>query len=149
MRAPHNEQGDLMTRSDGPDARRSTAKARIASKRGLGLLLATLCLLTVVGASSALADDTDALAQDAEYFVPGWTSQEAQEEAAEDSPPEVFAPPTDSQAAETLPHDDLGRDEASELLTAVFGEVLSEAAGIFDELEVERFHSDYVQGRER
>src|SRR5262245_41762638 len=142
MSAPYNEQGDLMSRSDELAARRLTAKARSVPERGLGLLLAILCLLAVVGAGTALADDTAAPAQDAESFSPGWTSQEAQEEAAEESPPEVFAPPTDSQAAEILPHDDLGRGEASELLTAVFGEVLDEAAGIFDELEVERFHSD-------
>jgi sugar lactone lactonase YvrE len=133
-----------MMRSDGPAVRRSSAKARIAPRRGIWLLLAILCLLTIVGASTALADDTDAAAQEAESFVPGWTSQEAQENAVEESPPEVFAPPTDSQAAESLPRDDLGRGEASELLTAVFGEVLGEAAGIFDELEVERFHSDYA-----
>jgi hypothetical protein len=53
-------------------------------------------------------------------------------------------PDTDPRAAETLPRNDLGRAEASDLVTAVFGDVLDEAAGIYDELEVERFHSDYV-----
>ena len=152
MRAPHNERGDLMTGSSEPAKRPLGITRRKASERGLGLLLAILGLLIVVGASTALADETEAPSQEASSFVPGWTSEEAQEEAVQESDPEILAPPsTDPEAAEALPHDNLGRAEAVDLLTAVFGEVLDEAAGIFDELEVDQFRSDYaavVEGSE-
>jgi hypothetical protein len=51
---------------------------------------------------------------------------------------------TDSEAAEELPHRDLSRAEALELLSDTFGAQLQGPAGIFDELEVERFLSDHV-----
>ncbi|HVO55609.1 MAG TPA: 6-bladed beta-propeller, partial [Solirubrobacterales bacterium] len=51
------------------------------------------------------------------------------------------APPTNPQAAEELPHTDLGREEAIELATGVFEPQLQAPAGIFDELEVEKFLS--------
>jgi sugar lactone lactonase YvrE len=120
---------------------RSRGKLRLTRERALGILLALLCLLIAVGGSTALADEANAPAQDAASFVPGWTSQD---ELAEPGGTPIAGPDTDPKAAEMLPHNDLGRDEASDLLTAVFGEVLNEAAGIFDELEVEEFHSDYV-----
>lgn len=125
--------------------RHSRPRIETARERVLGVLLAVACLLVVVGAGNALADGPETPAQEATSFVPGWTSEQAQEEAVQESDPGILAPPsTDPEAAEDLPHDDLGRAEASDLLTAVFGEVLDEAIGIFDELEVERFRSDYV-----
>jgi hypothetical protein len=54
------------------------------------------------------------------------------------------APPTDPAAAEELPHSDLGRDEAANLLTSVFPSALEEQAGVFNDLEVEAFRSDHV-----
>jgi sugar lactone lactonase YvrE len=53
-------------------------------------------------------------------------------------------PETNSAAAEALPHDDLGRDEAAQLLHAVFEEPLDAPAGIFEDLDVAQFHSDYA-----
>lgn len=50
----------------------------------------------------------------------------------------------DAQAAEELPHDDLGRDEAAELLTGVFDPQLEGAAAPLENLEVEKYLSDYV-----
>jgi hypothetical protein len=47
--------------------------------------------------------------------------------------------PTNQAAAESLPHRNLTRDEALELLQGVFGAQLQAPAGIFDELEVEKF----------
>lgn len=116
----------------------------MAPGRSLRPFFALACLLVVVGVGTAAADEPTSPSEEAGSYVPGWTSQPAQEEAAEVSSPEVLAPPTDPQAAESLPHDDLGRSEASELLTAVFGEVLEEAAGIYGNLDVERFTSDYA-----
>jgi hypothetical protein len=53
-------------------------------------------------------------------------------------------PSTDLVAAEELPHLDLGRGEAEELLTSVFPDALEEQAGVFADLEVEAFRSDHV-----
>jgi tripartite motif-containing protein 71 len=46
---------------------------------------------------------------------------------------------TNIEAAQNLPHQNLGRDEALELLQGVFPDQLEAPAGIFDELSVERF----------
>ncbi|MGN6217554.1 MAG: NHL repeat-containing protein, partial [Solirubrobacterales bacterium] len=57
----------------------------------------------------------------------------------------VAGPETNPQAAAELPHTELDRGEAEELLTSVFPSALEEPAGIFNgELEVEEFHSDHV-----
>ncbi len=49
---------------------------------------------------------------------------------------------TDPQVAEELPHRDLGREEALELVEGVFATQLEEPAGIFDDLEATKFLSD-------
>lgn len=55
------------------------------------------------------------------------------------------APPlTDPAAAELLPHDDLGRPEASALMEGVFSPLLEMPAGIFDDLQVRSFVSDHA-----
>ncbi len=64
--------------------------------------------------------------------------------AIEKAPQGMQGQLTDEQAASELPHHDLGRSEALELLSAVFGRQLAEPAGPFDELEVHRFLSDNV-----
>jgi hypothetical protein len=51
-------------------------------------------------------------------------------------------PQTDPQAATELPHADLGRSEAEDLIESVFGPMLEAPAGIFNDLKVERFLSD-------
>lgn len=51
---------------------------------------------------------------------------------------------TNSGAAEVLPHDNLDRSEAADLLQAVFEEPLDASTGIFDGLHVEHFHTDHV-----
>jgi sugar lactone lactonase YvrE len=50
---------------------------------------------------------------------------------------------TDAQAAEGLPHDDLDRDGAEDLFRAAFPSAIEETAGIFTDLSVAEFHSDY------
>jgi hypothetical protein len=54
------------------------------------------------------------------------------------------APLTDPQAAAELPHSDLGRSGAEELLQEVFGDGLEGPAAFYDELDVETFRSDHV-----
>jgi sugar lactone lactonase YvrE len=49
---------------------------------------------------------------------------------------------TDPHAAEELPHQDLGREEAVELTEAVFEPILQSAPGPFQDLEVDEYLSD-------
>lgn len=51
-------------------------------------------------------------------------------------------PLTNPPAADELPHDNLGRAEAANLMQDVFGPLLDMPAGIFDDLHVDRFLSD-------
>ncbi|MBN9623751.1 MAG: hypothetical protein J0H06_12500, partial [Actinobacteria bacterium] len=51
---------------------------------------------------------------------------------------------TDPEAAAELPHHDLNREEALTLLEGVFAPELERPAGDFDELNVERFLSNYA-----
>jgi sugar lactone lactonase YvrE len=54
------------------------------------------------------------------------------------------APDTDLHAAQTMPHQNLERSEALELAEAVFEPAIEGAAGIYGELEVEKFISNYA-----
>lgn len=51
---------------------------------------------------------------------------------------------TSPEAAEEMPHTDLDRGEAIDLMTAVFPTALEAPAGIFGDLEITSFHSDHV-----
>jgi hypothetical protein len=93
-------------------------------------MLAVLCFLVATCATSAFADDQPI------PFEP--TPAEVQK--AEETPLQVI----DSQAASELPRRDLGRDEALELMQSVFGSVLEGPAGIFNDLHIERFLSNYA-----
>ncbi len=108
----------------------------------LSLLLAGALLLIAIVAGVALAEEPEQAKQSAESFVPGWTLEEAP--PANGSGADLLGVTTDLEAAESMPHNDLDRPEAVELADAVFGDVIESAAGIYDGLEVERFHSDYV-----
>lgn len=55
----------------------------------------------------------------------------------------VAPPATDAEAAEELPHTDLDRGEAVELMNSVFAAELEGSAGILDDLHPERFDTDY------
>jgi sugar lactone lactonase YvrE len=52
--------------------------------------------------------------------------------------------PTDPAAAEALPHTDLDRREAEDLLVSVFPTATEDPGGIYNEIEPRSFHSDYV-----
>jgi sugar lactone lactonase YvrE len=51
---------------------------------------------------------------------------------------------TNQSAAEGVPHRDLGRDEAMDLMEGVFEPELQSAAGIFDEIHARKFLADNV-----
>ncbi|HET7484173.1 MAG TPA: NHL repeat-containing protein [Solirubrobacterales bacterium] len=70
---------------------------------------------------------------------------ESAQEVIEGQAPEAeVSPLTDPEAAAELPHADLNRSEALELLEQTFGPVLQAAAGPFAELEVKEFLSNNV-----
>jgi len=73
---------------------------------------------------------------------PHLTPTDLEEGVREGSSPEYRADLTDPQAAEELPHSDLDREQALELMQSVFDPLLEAPAGVFDELHVERFLSD-------
>jgi NHL repeat-containing protein len=118
------DQGESMKRSVGIRPILETGgKGRAAHS------LTLLCLLIVsivAGAATATADDAGS---------PG---------ANPDNLAFYLGELTNSEAAEELPHVDLGRDEALDLASAVFAPALQNPAGIYDELDVEEFHADNV-----
>lgn len=64
---------------------------------------------------------------------------------ADSAPLESAAGPvTDPKAASTLDTEDIGRQEAEEVIEGVFGDALEGSAQFFDDLEVDAFRSDYV-----
>jgi RHS repeat-associated protein len=71
------------------------------------------------------------------------TEQQTKEALQESNAEHGDQPPvTDPQVAEELPHRDLDGEEAFELTEGVFGAQLEAPAGIYDELEPEKFLSD-------
>jgi sugar lactone lactonase YvrE len=119
-------------KAKGSNAGVSRAGKEHAGRTRLSILLAAVLLLLVsVVSTSALADDPGS-------GPPLPTSSETAAAIEEGSTLES-PQPTDPQAAAALPHDDLGRGEAVELLQGVFEPELQNAAGIFDDLEVTRF----------
>jgi hypothetical protein len=95
-------------------------------------VLAVGLLLLVAWAASASADE-----QSESSGLP--TSQDIAKAIAEGEGASPVPETTDPSAAEEAPHRDLGRTEAVELFESVFGAELKAPAGIFDELEVEKF----------
>jgi NHL repeat len=130
-----------MAGSTHPNARvtggEKTQSSRTRQPRFL-IGLAFLGLLLSVGASSALADG------EGQNVGSSPSLQEIQASLEGEGPAPEVIESTDLEAAERLPHTDLDRWEAADLLSSVFAPVLEGAAGIFDELEVERFHGDHV-----
>ena len=104
--------------------------------------MAALLLLSVGGAL-ALADPSE---DPAASFLPSDINS-AQDMAAltEYSQPVDTAVDTDPAVAHELPHSDLDRGEAEDLLAGVFGlDELEAPAEFFNELDVRAFHSDHV-----
>lgn len=104
--------------------------------RQFALCLPPLCLLAflvLLSSVSASADEPSGQTQ-------GLPTSEDFASAIESGVPASIAPVlTNLEAAEGIPHRDLARDEAVELLQGVFEPELQGPAGIFDELEVDKF----------
>jgi sugar lactone lactonase YvrE len=120
-----------------------TTAPRLASKwrisEGLRFFVACFGFLLVISASSALADESDQGSQ----IQP--STRDYEKAAEEQSALAIEGPQTDPQAAEELPHRELGREGAQELLSSVFGEIVQEQTAAFDELEnATHFYSDHV-----
>jgi streptogramin lyase len=106
--------------------------------QGFKVLLASLVLLVACGAGAAFAG------QGGSGSDPGLPTAEDFVSAFEEGNPESTPDETNPQAAEGVALNDIDRTEAVDLLQGVFEPVLKNAAGIFDELEVERFLSPTV-----
>ena len=145
-RAAHTSTGHVR---EAGIVRGSGRAAGAESGRGHRLAVAITVLMLVIGAGvglgarSAAGDEPTPPAT--ARTTPGPTARQTAE-ALGDASVEGFedVPATDPQVAEELPHRDLERQEALELTEGVFGAQLEEPAGIFDELEPERFLSDNV-----
>jgi sugar lactone lactonase YvrE len=107
------------------------------SKGWLLPAMALTAALVVIGAGSASASSEEG--PPASLVLTPRLIREATESSDAQA---IEAPPTDPQAAHQLPHDELGRGEALDLLSSVFGAEVESPAGIFDELEVEKFLAD-------
>ena len=129
--------------------RRNDAGARISSTPsaadGLRTVIAALFLILAIGVATAFADDSPPASDEATTFTPGWSSLSELERADDEAEAIVLPEPSvDSEAAAALPHEDLNRDEAIELVTSVFGEVIEEPASMFEDLDIRSFRSDHV-----
>ena len=127
-----------MTSSDGSGGQRSDAKQARAIRDAVRLhgRLCLAALVLIVGVIPAIA-----LADEAPSSSPSELPLSALEEAVA-SPNTDEVQLTDPQAAEELPHQDLGREEAVELTEAVFDPVLQSVSGQFQNFEVEKYLSD-------
>jgi hypothetical protein len=122
-----------MSASDG------TSPIKQARRDGkAGCLFSLLCLFLIlvpIGATVAVADEP-------KNQPPGPpTAVEMQEGLNADNSAVYETELTDLQAAEELPHQDLNRTQALDLLVGVFDPLLQAPAGVFDDLDVERFLS--------
>jgi len=115
---------------------------RVRRSQTAGIALAFAVLLFSLFAGLALASDAAPDSETQGLVVPDSATE--LEALTESGLRVVTDPPTDPAAAAELPHSDLGRDEAADLLTSVFPSALEEQAGVFNDLEVEAFRSDHV-----
>jgi hypothetical protein len=104
---------------------------RRRSVKGIRLVAVIMAMLLASVSGTAFAED-----QGTANELPA----SAVESASEAS--HALAQLTDAKVASELPHHDLGREEAFDLLEGVFEPVLQSPAGEFDNLDVEKFLSD-------
>lgn len=126
---------DLQTIHDGGISmssglvRASSAERRRRGTQGFAsLILGPIALFFALSPAIALASGSS-------FEIP----RPAIEEGLQKGTPLSSLETTDPNAAHELPHEGLGRAEAMQLMHSVFGLELSSSAGIFDELEVEKF----------
>lgn len=124
--------------SQGPVERGSNESPGARIRVGAALSMVLLLLLATF-ASLALGDEQDAPGS----VIPAGVDSPSELATVSESG-KVDLPSTDPQAAEELPHSDLNRPEAEDLLEGVFGGGMEDPALPYDELEVEEFRSDYI-----
>jgi hypothetical protein len=117
---------------------RPNQRAAAQSRADRALLLTVTSLIAAFSVLVGIADADGGEAQDESPVTPALIRE------AVESPDKLQPPPADLQAAEELPHDELERGEALELLDSVFGTEVEEPGGLFDNLEVERYLSDHA-----
>lgn len=115
----------------------SGGNVRATTKRGFWLSLALCLCLAVVGVAAAFADE----APDSSQSQP---SAQDYGQLLGDPSVGTLGPLTDREAAEQLPHADLDRGEALELLQAVFGEQIEGSTPMADGVEVLKYYSNHV-----
>lgn len=126
--------------SQGDEGRRIASwrkGTRGKSRRRLLLALVLAALVVALGTSLAGAEESASPST----FYPASSIEEAAE-ATSGAAIEGAAP--DPQAAEEVPLEDLGREEAGDLLVSVFGEILEEPSSVYADLDIEAFRSDYA-----
>jgi len=104
-----------------------------------GLLAACLGFLFVVGVASAVAEGENSPSPD-----PIFSLASTEEALDPGSPNVVDTSTTDPEAAENLPHDELNRMEALELIQAVFGATVDGANDAYEALDGAEYHSPNV-----
>lgn len=123
----------------GKGGQKSRARSTAA---GAALLVVLGALIWIGSSSSAAADQSQA------YAYPEVTQRDIEEASRSGNlgggvtEEGIEGELTDPEAAEELPHSDLDREEALELLTEVFEEPLESIDGPYDELQVKRFISN-------
>jgi NHL repeat len=116
---------------------RTTKQRLLALRQRLHFGVALVGLLLLIGVSAALADEPGETGP-----PPMPTPVEMEEGLNVDNSAIHEAELTDLEAAEELPHQELNREQALDLMQEVFAPLLEAPAGIFNELDVERFVSD-------
>jgi tripartite motif-containing protein 71 len=124
------------TKEEKVQGRPSLKGRTVARTRELVALAMLFLLIAGIGTGVALADESP------EQIYGVRPTAEDSERAMKEGP--ALELPTDLGAAEEMPHQNLDRGEALDLLNSVFGAELEGAAGPFAELEVDRFLSDNV-----
>jgi tripartite motif-containing protein 71 len=115
---------------DEKHSRKGVPKGQVG-RAAMAACMATVLVLLCVVAGSAFADGDGQL--------PNGPDLAGGAEEVDDA-----AGLVNSEAAEELPHRNLDREGASELVEGVFGPVLESAAGPFDDLQVDHFLADNV-----
>jgi sugar lactone lactonase YvrE len=112
-------------------------------RRQARLLLAFIVLLAAVFPALAIADSKAEVetpdSSSSGFLSPGLIQQALEGPGVMDATPQ-----TDPSAAEELPRDDIGRDEALELAESVFGVAVEDPAGMWDELSEARLLSPHT-----
>src|ERR1700743_494928 len=145
-----------MSRIRGGEGRElSESRTGLPGRHPLAIVIAVLVLVAAIGAGVAFGahaptGDETAPRGDPAAGAPAVTAAaptaEQTKEALEEATTEELrqGPETDPKVAEELPHRDLGREEALDLAAGVLCAQLEGPAGVYDELEAEKFLSDYA-----